>query len=225
MENLAHTFEMDNIHIAIVEDHPEIRSGVSFLLNSHEGFSSDAYPNAEKALEGIKNSRPNVVLMDLNLPGMNGIECTRILRAKYPDIPIMICSAYDDDDHVFSALEAGANGYILKSAVADRLTKSIKELHQGGSPMSSEIAVKVIEKLRNPNKPQSRAISPEESSLTPRENEILDLLSEGYRHKEIGEKLFVSVNTIRTHVYNIYEKLHVQNRTEALNKTGRGFKQ
>jgi DNA-binding NarL/FixJ family response regulator len=211
---------MDQIHVAIVEDHPDIRIGMRFIINSREGFSSEAYSNAEDALEGIQKNVPDVVLMDINLPGMNGIECTAKLKELLPDLQIMICSVYDDDDNVFQALEAGASGYILKSAASENLMQCITDLHHGGSPMSSSIARKVVNRLQQgPSSDQKK----EEFHLTPREDEILDLIAQGFRNKEIADKIFVSVNTVRTHIYNIYEKLHVQNRVEALNKTGRGF--
>jgi DNA-binding NarL/FixJ family response regulator len=210
---------MDQIHVAIVEDHPDIRMGMRFIINSREGFSSEAYSNAEDALEGIQKNVPDVVLMDINLPKMNGIECTTKLKALLPDLQIMICSVYDDDDNIFKALEAGASGYILKSAASENLMQCITELHEGGSPMSSSIARKVVSRFQKSSSQQKK----EEFQLTPREDEILDLIAQGFRNKEIAEKLFVSVNTIRTHIYNIYEKLHVQSRVEALNKTGRGF--
>jgi len=215
---------VENIHVAVVEDNSEIRQGVSFIINSTEGFSCIAFGNAEEALEKIPEKVPEVVLMDINLPGINGIECTRRLKEKYPELQIMICSVYDDDDNVFNALEAGANGYIIKSAAGEKLLTSIKELYNGGSPMSSSIARKVVARFQRINSGKALQVEPKEDySLTTRENEILDLLAQGFRNKELAEKLFVSVNTIRTHVYNIYEKLHVNSRIEALNKTGRGY--
>ncbi len=215
---------MENIHVAVVEDNSEIRQGVSFIINSTEGFTCMAFGNAEEAIEKIPDKIPEVILMDINLPGMNGIECTRILKTKYPEIQIMICSVYDDDDNVFNALEAGANGYIIKSAAGEKLLSSIRELYNGGSPMSSSIARKVVARFHKINSGgETQTTKSQDFSLTSRENEILDLLAQGFRNKEIAEKLFVSVNTIRTHVYNIYEKLHVNSRIEALNKTGRGY--
>ena len=215
--------KVKNIHVAVVEDNSEIRQGVSFIINNTDGYSCMAFPNAELAVEKISEKLPDVVLMDINLPGMNGIECTKILKEKYPELLVMICSVYDDDDNIFKALEAGASGYILKSAAGNKLIDSIQELTNGGSPMSSTIARKVVAKFHNSNALQSITTTQKDYSLTARENEILDLLAKGFRNKEIAEKLFVSVNTIRTHVYNIYEKLHVNSRIEALNKTGRGY--
>ena len=209
---------METIRIALVEDHAEIRQGISYILNSTPGFACESYPTAEEGVKHINDQSADVVLMDINLPGLNGIECTRIIKDKFPALPIMMCTAYEDDDNIFKALAAGAKGYILKRAAGDTLIEAIKDLHNGGSPMSSTIARKVVESFQ-----QNRATTGESYSLTQRENEILDLLAQGFRNKEIAARLFVSVNTIRTHIYNIYEKLHVQNRVEALNKTGRNL--
>jgi DNA-binding NarL/FixJ family response regulator len=130
---------VENIHVAVVEDNSEIRQGVSFIINSTEGFSCIAFGNAEEALEKIPNKLPEVVLMDINLPGINGIECTRKLKEKYPELQIMICSVYDDDDNVFNALEAGANGYIVKSAAGEKLLSSIRELQSSRSISAIEL--------------------------------------------------------------------------------------
>jgi DNA-binding NarL/FixJ family response regulator len=203
------------IRVALVEDHLEIREGLSYIINNTPGFFCEVFENAEVAAEGILQDNYDIVLMDINLPGMNGIECTRIIKEKNPNLPIMMCTAYEDDENIFKALAAGAKGYILKRAAGDNLIEAIKDLHNGGSPMSSAIARRVVDSFQRP------VMTGAGFNLTARENEILDLLSQGFRNKEIADRLFVSVNTIRTHIYNIYEKLHVQNRVEALNKTGR----
>lgn len=204
------------IHVAVIEDHHDIREGMSFLIESNDEFICRAYGTAEDALEAFREFLPDVVLMDINLPGMDGIACTRIIKEKYPSVHIMMCTVYEDDEKIFRALSAGASGYMLKRSAGDNLLDAIRELKRGGAPMSSSIARKVVASFR-----QAPSTSPETALLTPRENEILDLLAQGFRNKEIAEQLHVSVNTIRTHIYNIYEKLHVQNRIEALNKTGR----
>lgn len=207
------------VKVAVIEDHPEIRQGVSFIINSQQGFSCESFGNAEDALTRFSESLPDVILMDIGLPGMTGIECTRLIKERYPAVHILICSSYEEDDKIFAALAAGANGYIVKRAAGDRLLDAILDIYHGGSPMSSSIARKVVAHFQQTKTPEVK----EEFSLTTRENEILDLLAKGLRNKEIAEKLFVSPNTIRTHIYNIYDKLHVQTRVEALNKSGRGY--
>ncbi|MBL7929795.1 MAG: response regulator transcription factor [Bacteroidia bacterium] len=202
--------------VAIIEDHHAIRDGMAFLINNDPSFTALPFSKAEDALIAFEQDPPEIVLMDINLPGIDGIETTKIIRQKYPKAQIMMCTVYEDDDKIFRALSAGANGYILKRAAGDSLLESLKQLQQGGAPMSSAIAKKVVSFFQNRNQ-----VAPENDLLTPRENEILDLLAKGYRNKEIAEKLSLSANTIRTHVYHIYDKLHVQSRVEALNKTGR----
>ncbi|MFI5218704.1 MAG: response regulator [Bacteroidia bacterium] len=204
------------IKVMIIEDHHDIRQGMTFLINNEADFKAFPFSKAEDALKTLDFDLPDIVLMDINLPGIDGIETTRLIKQKFPKIQIMMCTVYEDDDKIFKALAAGANGYILKRAAADTLLDSVRDLLNGGSPMSTTIARKVTQYFQAHSQ-----VSPENALLTSRENEILDLLSEGYRNKEIADKLFVSVNTIRTHIYHIYEKLHVQNRVEALNKTGR----
>jgi DNA-binding NarL/FixJ family response regulator len=202
------------IKVAIIEDHHDIRQGMAFLIDSDNDFEASLYANAEDALRKFKTDKPDIVLMDINLPGMNGIECTKIIKQGYPAVQIMMCTVYEDDEKIFNALAAGASGYMLKRAAGDSLLESIRELYNGGSPMSASIARKVTAFFQ-------RKTSPENALLTQRENEILDLLAKGFRNKDIADQLCVSVNTIRTHIYHIYEKLHVENRVEALNKTGR----
>lgn len=212
--------EIKKIRVALIEDHAELRQSFAFIINNNPQLSCTAYARAEDALEDLKTAQPHVVLMDINLPGMDGIECTRIIKQQYPHINIMMCTSYDDDDKVYNALAAGASGYLVKRTAGDRLVETILELHHGGSPMSSGIARKVVAAFSKfiPTSPQ------EDYHLTPKENEVLDHLADGLRMKEIAERMFVSLNTIRRHVFNIYEKLHVQGRVEALNKTGRGFR-
>jgi len=201
------------IQVALVEDHADIRQGLSYIINSTAGFDCTAYSTAEEALQKIFEDNCDVILMDINLPGMSGIDCTRLMKEKCPGLPIMMCTAYEDDENIFKALSAGAKGYILKRAAGDMLIEAIRDLHDGGSPMSSSIARRVVESFQNGGKK-----SKDDYDLTGREKEILELLSQGFRNKQIAEKLFLSPHTIRTHIYNIYEKLHVQNRVEALNK-------
>jgi DNA-binding NarL/FixJ family response regulator len=202
------------INVAIVEDEDEVREGLAVLINGSEGFRCiQTFSSAESALPEISKNKPDVVLMDINLPGMSGIECISKLKASRPDLPIMVLTVYDDDEKIFESLRAGASGYLLKKTPPAKLLEAILELHNGGSPMSSSIARKVVEAF------QTMAPSSEEAqNLSKREQEILSCLAKGYRYKEIAETLFISVETVRTHLRNIYEKLHVRSRSEAVLK-------
>ncbi len=205
---------MDIISVAIVEDNHDIRSAMELLINGSEGYACiGAFNNAEMALEKIPQLLPNVVLMDFNLPGINGIECIARLKAEYPDMQFMMLTVYEDDDKIFMALEAGASGYILKKTSPGDLLDAIRELHDGGSPMSSQIARRVVAYFQKQARP-----NPALEALTSREKEILDQLSKGFLYKEIAGNLFISIETVRRHVHNIYEKLHVRSRTDAVNK-------
>lgn len=206
--------DTEKIRLILIEDHAEFRQSLFFLLNSEASFECVAYADAETALKSFENQIPDIVVMDINLPGMSGIECTKTIREKYPDVQVIMCTVYEDDEKIFEALKAGANGYLLKRAAINEIFESIKSLHNGGSPMSPVIARKVVESFQI--KPTSSA-----NELSNRENEVLDLISNGYRVKEISDKLCISINTVRTHIRHIYEKLQVQSRVEALNKTGK----
>lgn len=205
---------MDIISVAIVEDNHDIRSAMELLINGSEGYACiGAFNNAEMALEKVPQLLPNVVLMDFNLPGINGIECIARLKTEYPDMQFMMLTVYEDDDKIFMALESGASGYILKKTSPGDLLDAIRELHDGGSPMSSQIARRVVAYFQKQAKP-----NPALEALTSREKEILDQLSKGFLYKEIAGNLFISIETVRRHVHNIYEKLHVRSRTDAVNK-------
>lgn len=203
-----------SITLAIVEDLDEVRDGLkNFLSLSHEFTILDTFKTAEEGLYYIPSLKPDIVIMDISLPGMNGIECIRQLKDKSPGTQFMMFTVYENDEKVFEALKAGASGYLLKNTGLMQLLESLKELYNGGSPMSANIARKLVTIfLEN----QKRAESLE--MLSNRENEILQLLSKGLLYKEIANQLFISVSTVRQHIHNIYEKLHVQNRTEAINK-------
>ena len=164
-------------------------------------------------MNDIPKLKPDIVIMDINLPGMNGIECIRQVKSKVPFTQFMMFTVYENDEKVFEALKAGASGYLLKNTGLVQLIEALKELHTGGSPMSANIARKLVSVFRNNQKETTSA-----EVLSKRENEILLLLSRGLLYKEIADQLSISTNTVRQHIHNIYEKLHVQNRTEALNK-------
>ena len=206
-----------NISVAIVEDLEDIREALRVLINGSDGFECiHVYANAEHAIDQISSNDIDIVLMDIGLPGMNGIECMKILKPEMEHAQFMMCTVYDDDDHIFNALKSGASGYILKRTSPAQILESIRDLYAGGSPMSSEIARRVVSSMQNGGK-RSKAID----LLTNRESEILDFLAKGYLYKEIATELFISKETVKKHIHNIYDKLHVQNRTEALNKAYR----
>lgn len=202
------------ICVSIVEDIDEIREALRVLINGSEGFEcTHVFANAEEALEKIPALDVDVILMDISLPRMNGIDCMKVLKQKMPDVQFMMCTVHDDDDHIFNALQSGASGYILKRTLPAQILEAISDVYSGGSPMNSEIARRVVAMI------QEKGKKPREAELlTEREKEILDLLSQGYLYKEIASELNISTLTVKKHIHNIYEKLQVQNRTEALNK-------
>ena len=203
------------IKVWIVDDDAHIRDGFSFILESVTGFHCTVLKNAEEALALVQHTTPDVILMDINLPGMGGIECCRRIKARAPDILIMMCTVLEDADKIFEALRAGATGYMLKKTAGTLLIESIKDMLNGGAPMSSEIARKVVGFFAIQASP---AVPAATEPLTRREEEVLDLLAKGYGNKRIAELLYVSVHTVRSHIYNVYDKLHVHNKVEALNK-------
>ena len=210
------------ISVCIVDDNKDIRSALEQIVTMADGYTlAGSFSDAEEALVKIPLVRPNVVLMDINLgDGESGIDCVRQLKPLYPEILFMMCTIYEEDEKIFEALTAGANGYILKKTAPGKLLDAVHELYEGGAPMSSQIARKVVNAFQqktttaDPAQPQAKSIS----NLSNRENEILELLAKGMLYKEIASKLFISQETVRKHVYHIYEKLHVNNRVEAINK-------
>ena len=203
-----------SITLAIVEDLDEVRDGLKNFIGLSSDFKVlDTFKTAEEALYHIPKLQPDIVIMDISLPGMNGIECIRQLKDKSPKTQFMMFTVYENDEKVFEALKAGASGYLLKNTGLVQLIESLKELYNGGSPMSSNIARKLVSVFRD----KEKSSEPVEV-LSNRENEILLLLSKGLLYKEIADHLSVATGTVRQHIHRIYEKLHVQNRTEALNK-------
>lgn len=204
----------DKIRVIIVEDDQDMREGLERIVRSGSSLEFiSAFSSGEEALEKIPSDIPDIVLMDIQLPGISGIECIRRLKPGLAFTQFMMCTVYEDSDKVFESLCAGATGYLLKNSPPSKITESIIDLFNGGSPMSPVIARKVIQAFRPAAEP-SRDIE----KLTARERELLDLLAKGYRYKEIADLLSISFETVRTHIHHIYEKLHVQSRTEALNK-------
>jgi len=203
-----------SISLAIVEDLDEVREGLNQFISLNPEFKVlDTFKTAEEALYEIPRLQPDIVIMDINLPGMNGIECIRQIKHKSPRTQFMMFTVYENDEKVFEALKAGASGYLLKNTGLVQMIEALNELHNGGSPMSTTIARKLVTVFRE----QEKNLTPVEA-LSNRENEILQLLSKGLLYKEIAEQLSISTSTVRQHIHNIYEKLHVQNRTEAINK-------
>ena len=199
------------IRISIVDDNDQIREGLSVLINGSTGFQCVAtYATAENALKYLPAQKPDVVLMDIQLPGMSGIECVRELKRLLPDLQIMMLTVYEDDDNVFKSIVAGASGYVLKKTPPSELMDAVSDLHNGGSPMSDRIARKVVQAFQQMGKS-----SRETENLTQRESEVLSYVAKGFQDKEIAEKFFLSSETVRTHLRNIYKKLHVRSRTEA----------
>ncbi|HEU5078699.1 MAG TPA: response regulator transcription factor [Opitutaceae bacterium] len=205
---------ISHIKVAIVEDSAGICEELVHIIDHAEGFSCVcACRNAESAMQNIPNAMPDVIIMDINLPDGSGIECTAGLKEALPDAQIMMFTISDDADHIVRALEAGASGYLLKDASAVEIVASIREMRDHGAPMSREVARKLIESF---HRPRVSATSPE--ALSPREDEILQLLSEGLLYKEIADRLNIKLDTVCTHVKRIYRKLHVHSRTQAVRK-------
>ena len=205
----------NNISVCIVEDNKDILQALEQIIMMAEGYELlGSFTSAEDALVGIPMLHPNVVLMDINLGKMNGIECVRRIKPQHPDILFMMCTVYEEDEKIFEALAAGANGYILKKTTPSKMLEAIKELYEGGAPMSSQIARKVVNAFQKVPDGSHAQID----TLSNREAEILELLSKGLLYKEIASQLFIAQETVRKHVYHIYEKLHVNNRIEAVNK-------
>lgn len=206
------------IRVGIVEDRDAVRTGLEALVAAAPGFAvAGAWGDAESALAAIGRQVPDLVLMDIALPGMDGIEATRLVRSRHAGVQVMMLTVYEDDTRVFESLRAGANGYVLKTTPPAELLEAIRTLHAGGSPMSGRIARRVVDFFHRPARAPDAA-----AELTPREREILELLVEGFRYREIGERLGITLDTVRTHIRHIYEKLQVRSRTEATARFLRG---
>jgi DNA-binding NarL/FixJ family response regulator len=201
-----------SIAVAIVEDDVPAREILAGWIRDAEGFScAGEYDDAETALARLPQEKPSVVLFDINLPGMNGIECVRRLKPRLPNTQFVMVTVYEDANHIFNALSAGASGYMLKQTRRNELIDALKDVHAGGSPMSSQIARKVVQSFR-----RSESETDGTNDLSPREREVIELLARGYLYKEIAEKLEISVPTVNTYIRRIYEKLHVRSRAQAV---------
>ncbi|MFT3945483.1 MAG: response regulator transcription factor [Agriterribacter sp.] len=200
------------ISILIVEDTADYLKSLQDLFNKSAGFTCKAsYSNAEDCMKDNVYLHVDIAIVDIQLPGINGIQLVQWLTEKNADILCMMCTAYEEDEKVFLALQAGAHGYMLKSASTTEILEAVIDLKNGGSPMSNQVARKVVQSFR-------KISAPAAYQLTPRESEVLQLLSKGLLYKEIAQQLSLSSETVRRHCFNIYDKLHVHNRTEALNK-------
>lgn len=199
------------ITVSIVEDDRDTREHLAALLNATSTLRClHTYATGEKALAGIPREPPGVAVVDINLPGMSGIECVARLKTLVPGLPLLILTTYEENDLIFDALRAGANGYLLKSMPPEELLQALEDVQAGGAPMSMQIARKVVQFFH-----RSPASGAELETLSPREYEVLALLAKGRLYKEIASELGITLGTVRTHQQRIYEKLHVQSRTEA----------
>jgi DNA-binding NarL/FixJ family response regulator len=204
--------EKNTITVSIVEDDVKVRGTLARMIDANEGFFCvSQHPDAENALKEIPTTRPDVVLMDINLPGMNGVNCVRRLKELLPQTQVVMLTVYENTNIIFSALSSGASGYLLKQSSPEQIIEAIREVHVGGSPMTSHIARKVVvsfQKITNPSQDYQK--------LTLREQQVIDWLTQGYTYQEIADTLKISYATVHTHVRHIYDKLHIQSRTQAV---------
>src|SRR5882724_4593288 len=206
------------IKVAIVDDDEGIRTSLMALIKRAPALRlAGDYADAETALKEIPRRPPEVVLMDINLPGMNGVECVRQLKSSLPAVQFLMLTVYEDSDSLFNSLRAGASGYLLKRTASARLLEAIRDVYDGGSPMTPQLARRVVQFFSKPSGEGSSV-----AKLTPAEREFLDQLSNGYAYKEIADRMNISIDTVRSYVRTVYEKLHVHSRTEAVVKYLRG---
>lgn len=206
------------IKVALVDDDEGIRSSLAALIRRDPALQlAGDYSNAEAALKGIPRRPPDVVLMDINLPGMTGVECVRQLKDIMPEVQVLMLTVYEDSDSLFNSLKAGASGYLLKRTASAKLMEAIRDVHEGGSPMTPHIARRLVQFFGRPAGGDSTV-----ARLTPGEREFLEHLASGYAYKEMAERMNISIDTVRSYVRTVYEKLHVHSRTEAVVKYLRG---
>ena len=207
---------MQPIEVATIEDETDARNTLQVVINGTPGLNCRfAYANGKSAVAGIRKNPPDIVLVDLDIPMINGIECIEILKPEMPSVQFMVLTVSEDDEEIFRALLAGANSYILKGTMFSHILENIKELYNGGSPMSAQIARKAVEFLR---KPTRKWKNPYEKILTKRERQVVELLREGLSYKQIASELYVSMETVKSHCHNIYQKLQVSSSAQAIRK-------
>ncbi len=210
--------EMTNISIAIAEDQPLALKSILKKLSNTAGLDvSFTAANGLELLEKFEKQQTNIVLMDIEMPVMEGITATRQLKEKYPDVKVLMLTTFDDDDKIFNAILSGAAGYLLKDESADMIKKAIADIYEGGAAMSPGIALKALNYIKSTPQPKAETTSPEPSLLSARETEILTALKEGLAYKQIADKLYISEGTVRKHIENIYRKLQVNNKVSAVN--------
>jgi DNA-binding NarL/FixJ family response regulator len=203
--------ELMPIKVCIIEDNADMRESVALALNQAPGLRCvSTYATAEAAVRDVPSQKPDVALVDIHLPGMNGIECVAKLKARLPHLQVLMLTRYEQSDMIFDSIRAGASGYLLKHTPAAELIQAVEQVHSGGAPMTMQVARKVINHFQKIQKPSS-----EVEKLTLREQEVLNLLAKGYLYKEIADHLGITINTLRNHLRTIYDKLHVHSRTEA----------
>lgn len=212
------TIEKKQLDVTIFDDSNEVRYAVFMLINSSKDFRlTGGFGSATDCIENLAYSKPDIVLMDIEMPGLNGIKAVKMIKEKFPDMIIIMQSGYDDNEKVFESICNGASGYILKKDIADKLLDYLQEIKNGGAPMSPSIAMKVLNRMKEMELDQ-KPVEMKDYNLTQREREVLTYIYHGFSHKQITEKMFISYDTVRSHVKKIYEKLHVASKTEAMVK-------
>ena len=202
------------IKVSIVEDDPHVRKMLADWIGRASGFQlAGIWADAESALAPLETNKPDVVLMDINLPGMTGVDAVKRLKVALPNTQFVMLTVYEDEDHIYNALSAGATGYLLKQTPRNELLAALEDVHGGGSPITSNIARKIIQSFRQPSSPAETG-----EALSAREHEVLEMLTQGYLFKEVADRLKISVHTVNTYVRRIYEKLHVRSRAQAVAK-------
>lgn len=208
----------DSIAVALIDDEPAIRKGLGLLIDGTPGYRCvGTFRSVEEAMNSLGRKLPNVLLLDINLPGIPGSEGARLLHERYPSVQIVMLTIYDEDERIFASMCNGASGYLLKRTPPGELLQAIREVHLGGAPMSPEVARKVVELFR-----KTGPVDKLGDNLTPHEVRLLGLLADGYSYQATADRLHVSINTIRDYVRSIYDKLHVHSKTEAVRKALRG---